>query len=549
MAKRGGGSGRKYVRDSIGRFASKGFSGQSSGRGARLKAKGKKRDGGGAIVKPTRIGEMKNTISKSSSKRKVNASSRATDRQIARDVAARSKPAAARTSKAPTNKAKVAYKRASGDARMRNADLRGADAKERRMANSASAKVKNMQRRRSTSDSKAGADAPRSKQKARELARVKRAYGNERKAYAARGDGAGTAKQSRSASVAKRARDIYSGKISASKKTTARLTRTQNPDVLKARIKRGEKLTASRAKKKSLTANSARATGKPAAAKRSGAVGRISEAKAGRIVARMDAQRGRKALPGRRNANFVRTAERRSQFVLKPAATARNKGKSISVNESVQKAVANAAKRRKAKPAAAAKPAKRKAAPKDGTDITREIGRAKANKRIKNLNQQIKEAGPNAAGLRLEKLKVQTRMPNKPRQRVQPTAKQSAKEASRNDAIRKRSAELRAQSGRLQRNQANIQRLKAQSPKPGSRRLSPSQISRTLRADTAKDIYSAPSTKRRAQIVRNQAGIARTERAKNNSMRLRSDRLAEAKATGLSMIKVTRPAKPKRRRS
>ena len=188
MAKRGGGSGRKYVRDSIGRFASKGFSGQSSGRGARLKAKGKKRDGGGAIVKPTRIGEMKNTISKSKSKRKVNASSRATDRQIARDVAARSKPAAA----------------------------------------------------------------------------------------------------------------------------------------------------------------------KPA--KRRGAVGKISEAKAGRIVARMDAQRGRKALPGRRNANFVRTAERRSQFVLKPAATARKKGKPISVNESVQKAVSNAAKRRKAKPAAA-KPA------------------------------------------------------------------------------------------------------------------------------------------------------------------------------------------------
>jgi hypothetical protein len=192
---------------------------------------------------------------------------------------------------------------------------------------------------------------------------------------------------------------------------------------------------------------------------------------------------------------------------------------------------------------------KGKAKPKDGTDITREIGRAKANKRIKNLNQQIKEAGTNAAGLRLEKLKVQTRMPNKPRQRLQPTAKQSAKEASRNDAIRKRSAELRAQSGRLQRNQANIQRLKNQSPKPGSRRLSSSQVRRQYRADIAKDIYSAPSAKRRAQIVGNQRGLAKTERAKNNSMRLRSDRLAEAKATGLSMIKVTRPAKPKRRRS
>ena len=124
MAKRGGGSGRKYVRDSIGRFASKGYGGQTSGRGARLKAKGKKRDGGGAIVKPTRIGEMKNTISKSKSKRKVNASSRATDRQIARDVAARSKPAArakptvARTSKSTAGRAaKAKYQAATSSAR------------------------------------------------------------------------------------------------------------------------------------------------------------------------------------------------------------------------------------------------------------------------------------------------------------------------------------------------------------------------------------------------------------------------------------------------
>jgi hypothetical protein len=77
------------------------------------------------------------------------------------------------------------------------------------------------------------------------------------------------------------------------------------------------------------------------------AVGKISEAKAGRIVERIDAQRGRMALPGRRNANFLRTMERRSEFILKPAAAARKKGKEISVNESVQKAVLNAAKRAK----------------------------------------------------------------------------------------------------------------------------------------------------------------------------------------------------------
>jgi hypothetical protein len=135
MAKRGGGSGRKYVRDSIGRFASKGFSGQSSGRGARLKAKGKKRGGGGAIVKPTRIGEMKNTISKSSSKRKVNASSRATDRQIARDMAARSKPAAARTSKSTSSARKSA--KASGEV----ADRRAAARKENDAKKVASART------------------------------------------------------------------------------------------------------------------------------------------------------------------------------------------------------------------------------------------------------------------------------------------------------------------------------------------------------------------------------------------------------------------------
>jgi len=336
MAKRGGRSGRKYVRDSIGRFATTG----ATARGGRLKTKsGKKR--ATQTVKAKTGGKPAGAI-KGKIKRDPGAAK----------PTARSKPTAARTSKAPANKAKAAYKRASGDARMRNADLRGADAKERRMANSASAKVKNMQRRRSTSAPKAGAEAPRSKQKAREFARIQRAYGNERRAYAAKGDGFGSAKQSRTASVAKRARDIYSGKISASYKTTSRLTRTQNPDVLKARIKRGEKLTAARAKKKSVTANSARATGKPAAAKparRRGAVGKISEAKAGRIVARMDAQRGRKALPGRRNANFVRTYERSRQFILKPSTAALKKGKSISVNESVQKAVANAAKRRKPK--------------------------------------------------------------------------------------------------------------------------------------------------------------------------------------------------------
>ena len=47
MARGKGRSGRRYVRDAKGRFASKGFSGQTGGRGARLKSAGKKREGGG----------------------------------------------------------------------------------------------------------------------------------------------------------------------------------------------------------------------------------------------------------------------------------------------------------------------------------------------------------------------------------------------------------------------------------------------------------------------------------------------------------------------
>ena len=274
MARGKGGSGRRYVRDAKGRFASKGFSGQTGGRGARLKSAGKKREGGGEKTKITATSskgtlkakprsagqkyarriqagkDLRQAQSKADQKKFLAQTQKKLDAApLAQRRQAAAKPAAARTSKAPANKAKDAYKRARYDARMRNADLRGADVNERRMANSASAKVKNMQRRRSTSAPKASAEAPRSKQKARELARIKRAYSNERRAYAAKGDGFGTAKQSRTASVAKRARDIYSGKISASYKTTSRLTRTQNPDVLKARIKRGEKLTAARAKR------------------------------------------------------------------------------------------------------------------------------------------------------------------------------------------------------------------------------------------------------------------------------------------------------------
>ena len=93
MAKRGG-SGRKYIRDAIGRFAGKGYSGQTSGRGARLKAKGKKRaEGGARTTKGT--GKPKGTISKT----KFGRDDDRTNRQLDRDIAAAKGRVAARKKK------------------------------------------------------------------------------------------------------------------------------------------------------------------------------------------------------------------------------------------------------------------------------------------------------------------------------------------------------------------------------------------------------------------------------------------------------------------
>lgn len=85
MAK--GRSGRRYARDARGRFASKGYSGQTSGTGSRLKAGGKTRAGGGKVVSPKKMsGAPSNTISKSSTKREVNANSKKLDSKLKVDT-------------------------------------------------------------------------------------------------------------------------------------------------------------------------------------------------------------------------------------------------------------------------------------------------------------------------------------------------------------------------------------------------------------------------------------------------------------------------------
>tara|TARA_R110002124_G_scaffold189701_1_gene357078 strand:+ start:70 stop:1596 length:1527 start_codon:yes stop_codon:yes gene_type:complete len=78
---------RRFVRDAKGRFAGKGFSGQTGGRGARLKSgKGNTRDTGGARA-TVGTGKPKGTVSGT----KVGRSSDSAERMIKRDIAAKKK--------------------------------------------------------------------------------------------------------------------------------------------------------------------------------------------------------------------------------------------------------------------------------------------------------------------------------------------------------------------------------------------------------------------------------------------------------------------------
>jgi hypothetical protein len=97
---------------------------------------------------------------------------------------------------------------------------------------------------------------------------------------------------------------------------------------------------------------------------------------------------------------------------------------------------------------------------------------------------------------------------------------------------------------RLLRAEANVERTKNAAFKPGKRRLTTSQVRSQLRADTAVAIYKAPSAKERNQIIRNQKGLAKSERAKQNWLQTRDMRVANAQGTGLSPVRVGGKVKP-----
>jgi hypothetical protein len=104
-----------------------------------------------------------------------------------------------------------------------------------------------------------------------------------------------------------------------------------------------------------------------------------------------------------------------------------------------------------AKLASRAKPARAAAKPKTGQEVMKTNVRKVQNEKLRKINAQIKEAGPNAAGLRLQKLQLQSNMTST---RPKRTPKQEAKEQASVAAAKKRVAQMK----RVNRATANRER-------------------------------------------------------------------------------------------
>ena len=145
-----------------------------------------------------------------------------------------------------------------------------------------------------------------------------------------------------------------------------------------------------------------RAAAKPAAPKaaRRKAIGAISEAKAGRIISRIDANRPglRKATgSARKTQNSIRTQGKATDFALAAGARARKQGKSLSVNESLQRGVKNAAVKSRKSPKAATPAATAPAKPRRQVTETQLGNAAKRAKKVE-ISRYLSESDKMNAG-------------------------------------------------------------------------------------------------------------------------------------------------------
>lgn len=83
---------------------------------------------------------------------------------------------------------------------------------------------------------------------------------------------------------------------------------------------------------------------------------------------------------------------------------------------------------------------------------------------------------------------------------------------------------------------ANVSRTNAAKPLPGNRRLTKAQVRSQVRTESALKIYKGGEAAQRE--IRNARGLARTERARNNWVQTRDQRLANAKAASMPLVGV-----------
>jgi hypothetical protein len=127
------------------------------------------------------------------------------------------------------------------------------------------------------------------------------------------------------------------------------------------------------------------------------------------------------------------------------------------------------------------KPTRAARIPKTGQQIVNANIRKVQNQKLRTLNAKIKEAGPNAAGLRLQKLQVQSNMTST---RPKRTPKQEAKEKASVAAAKARVATMR----RVNRANANYAKTQERRSYTGKNRAASVGTSRR-----ATDFYSNPA--------------------------------------------------------
>ena len=193
----------------------------------------------------------------------------------------------------------------------------------------------------------------------------------------------------------------------------------------------------------------------------------------------------------------AKQVEKRRSITTNPAGVRASAAAKMAANAARTQQRAAAFYKAGGKPAAAAKPARAARTPKTGQEVMKSEVRKVQNKRLRDLNADIKSAGPNATSLRVEKLALKTKMiDTQPRQ----TAKQLAKSAKQDVAIRGRIAEMRKQNARVARAQSNVTKnadvrnsTTPMSKASFARRPSKKTMRSQLRADNALAFYANPA--------------------------------------------------------